>query len=106
MDLDAGRIAEAVGGRLVSGDPKTPGPRRAVVDSRAVEPGDLFVGVKGEHADGGEFAEGALAAGAWGVVVGEGYAQGLDGVVIGVGEPLRSLQLLAREWRRELGCPV
>ena len=36
-----------------------PGPRRAVVDSREVEPGDLFVGpARASSADGGEFAAG------------------------------------------------
>ena len=32
-------------------------------------PGDLFVGLRGERADGGAFAAQALAAGAWGVLV-------------------------------------
>ena len=44
-------------------------PERAVVDSRQVRPGDLFFGLRGERADGGEFAASALEAGAWGVVV-------------------------------------
>ena len=32
-----------------------PGPVRAVIDSRDAGPGDLFVGLKGEHVDGGRF---------------------------------------------------
>ena len=36
-------------------------PERAVADSRELRPGDLFFGLRGEHADGGEFA--ALAGG-------------------------------------------
>lgn len=114
MDFAAARVAEAAGGRLLAGDPEAPGPRRAVVDSRAVSKGDLFVGLAGANADGGEFAEGALAAGAWGVLVSEAHAgrvaQAADGsapgAVIGVADPLRALQSLAREWRRALACPV
>jgi UDP-N-acetylmuramoyl-tripeptide--D-alanyl-D-alanine ligase len=108
MDFDAARVAEAAGGRLVAGDPRTPGPGRAVVDSRAVQPGDLFVGLKGEHADGGEFAEQALDSGAWGVLIRESRAVRIerDGVVIGARDPLAAMQALAREWRRALACPV
>jgi UDP-N-acetylmuramoyl-tripeptide--D-alanyl-D-alanine ligase len=107
MDLRAARVAEAAGGRLLAGDPEAPGPRRAVIDSRAIGDGDLFVGLPGVNVDGGEFAERALAAGAWGVLVGERYAQELKGgVVIAASDPLAALQSLAREWRRELGCHV
>jgi UDP-N-acetylmuramoyl-tripeptide--D-alanyl-D-alanine ligase len=107
MDLQATRIADAVGGRIVAGDPEAPGPRRAVVDSRAVGEGDLFVGLRGANVDGGEFAQRALDAGAWGVLVGDAHADVTGtGVVIVVADPLAALQSLAREWRRELGCPV
>jgi UDP-N-acetylmuramoyl-tripeptide--D-alanyl-D-alanine ligase len=86
-------------------------PERAVVDSRQVASGDLFFGLEGEHADGGRFARDALQAGAWGVVVTPEHAAplaeaGLDGWVLGVADPLRSLQRTARAWRRELGCQV
>ena len=33
--------------------PGGPGPARVVIDSREAGPGDLFVGLRGEHADGG-----------------------------------------------------
>jgi UDP-N-acetylmuramoyl-tripeptide--D-alanyl-D-alanine ligase len=109
MDLSAARVAEAAGGRLLAGDPDAPGPRRAVVDSRAVEPGDLFVGLPGVNVDGGAFAERALEADAWGVLVDDRLAHALahaGAPVIAVPEPLAALQSLAREWRRVLGCPV
>src|SRR5436190_5870877 len=107
MDLHAARVAEAAGGRLLAGDPQAPGPRRAVLDSRAIGEGDLFVGLPGVSVDGGEFAERALEAGAWGVLVGDAHATDLDGgVVIAAADPLAALQSLARTWRRELGCPV
>src|SRR5437764_1401422 len=77
MDLSADRIAEAAEGRLVIGDPATPGPRRAVVDSREVHEGDLFVGLRGEHVDGGDYARQALDKGAWGVMVAGDYGDRL-----------------------------
>ena len=39
------------------------------VDSRLVEPGNLFVALPGEHVDGHDFVPAALAAGAAGVLV-------------------------------------
>ena len=70
IDLTAGWVARAAGGRLAAGDPERAGARaRAVIDSRAVEPGDLFVGLRGAGATAGDFAAAALDAGAWGVLV-------------------------------------
>jgi UDP-N-acetylmuramoyl-tripeptide--D-alanyl-D-alanine ligase len=106
IDRDAAWVAEAAQGRLVTGGGDV-GPRRAVVDSRQVGPGDLFVGLPGSNADGGQFAQTALDAGAWGVLVSEDHAGGLSsGVVISVPESLPALQTLARNWRRELGARV
>ena len=66
-------IARAAGATLLAGAPEPAGaadaPARAVVDSRQVGPGDLFVGLAGERADGGAFAAAAIEAGAWGVIV-------------------------------------
>jgi UDP-N-acetylmuramoyl-tripeptide--D-alanyl-D-alanine ligase len=86
-------------------------PERAVVDSRQVRAGDLFVGLRGEREDGGRFAAAALEASAWGVIVGQDHAAELRGLegdawVLASADPLRSLQLLARAWRRELACPA
>jgi len=85
---------------------------RAVVDSRDAGPGDLFVGIAGEHLDGGRFAGDALSAGAWGALVDPVHAADLatDGEgrawVLSSPDPVRSLQQLARAWRRRLGCPL
>ncbi|HEX6458207.1 MAG TPA: UDP-N-acetylmuramoyl-tripeptide--D-alanyl-D-alanine ligase [Thermoleophilaceae bacterium] len=112
IDREAAWVAEAAGGRLVAGDAGGPGPRRAVVDSRDVQPGDLFVGLVGASADGGEFAAQALQAGAWGALVGPHRAEELASTgaggapVIAADNTLHALHGLAREWRRELGCPV
>ena len=102
---DAERVAAAAGARVASGAPA--GPARAVIDSRAIEPGDLFVGLPGSQVDGGRFAARALDAGAWGVLVAPAWVDGLSGgAVLVADDPLAALQALARTWRRELGSAV
>jgi UDP-N-acetylmuramoyl-tripeptide--D-alanyl-D-alanine ligase len=104
------QVARAAGGRLVAPAPHADGPSRAVIDSRAAGPGDLFVGLVGEHVDGGRFAAQALAHGAWGVLVAPEHADAArcarPGTVIAAEDPLAGLQRLATAWRRALDCPV
>jgi UDP-N-acetylmuramoyl-tripeptide--D-alanyl-D-alanine ligase len=104
------QVAQAAGGRLVAPAPSADGPRRAVIDSRAAGPGDLFVGLVGEHVDGGRFAAQALAGGAWGVLVAPDHADAArcatPGVLIAADDPLAALQRLATAWRRALASPV
>jgi UDP-N-acetylmuramoyl-tripeptide--D-alanyl-D-alanine ligase len=110
--MTAAWVAEAAGGRLVAGDQGAEGPREAVVDTREAGAGDLFVGLRGEHVDGGDHAPEALAAGAWGVLVASEHAERAahsapeGAAVIAADDPLAALQALARAWRRELGCRV
>jgi UDP-N-acetylmuramoyl-tripeptide--D-alanyl-D-alanine ligase len=104
IDTTAGWVAESAGGRLVAGDPQAPGPRRAVIDTRAIEPGDLFVGLPGSRLDGGQFAAQAMDAGAWGTLTTPQHATSSS--AIAAEDPLRALQTLARAWRRELGAKV
>jgi UDP-N-acetylmuramoyl-tripeptide--D-alanyl-D-alanine ligase len=107
-DWSAERIAKAAGAELRSDGPQpNGGPSRVVIDSREVEPGDLFVGLPGAHDDGGRFATQALEAGAWGVIVGAHFAfRAAGGVVLEASDPLAALQSLARGWRRELAAKV
>jgi len=103
------QVARAAGGRLAAPVALPGGPARAVIDSRAAGPGDLFVGLVGENVDGGRFAAQALDGGAWGVLVAGEHAEALgaaDGAVIAADDPLGALQRLATTWRRALGCPV
>jgi UDP-N-acetylmuramoyl-tripeptide--D-alanyl-D-alanine ligase len=104
---DADRVAAAAGARVVRGHGLV-GPARVVIDSRAVSPGDLFVGLSGARAEGGAFARGALESGAWGVLVAPRWVQDLParGVVLAAEDPLAALGALARSWRRELGAAV
>ncbi|HET7177256.1 MAG TPA: UDP-N-acetylmuramoyl-tripeptide--D-alanyl-D-alanine ligase [Solirubrobacterales bacterium] len=119
MNLDPEQIAAAIGAEIVAAGPAG-SPRRAVVDSREAGPGDLFFGLRGERADGGEFAAAAIAAGAWGVVVQAASARssfqplsggkddrgGARAWVFAVEDPLAALGALARAWRLALGARV
>jgi UDP-N-acetylmuramoyl-tripeptide--D-alanyl-D-alanine ligase len=109
-DWSPEQVAQAAGGRLVAPAPRPGGPARAVIDSRAVGPGDLFVGLPGENVDGGRFAPQALAGGAWGVLVAPEHAEAaqcaMPSALIAAEDPLLALQRLATAWRRALGCQV
>ena len=99
---DAARIAAAAGARVVQGREGAPG--RVVIDSREVQPGDLFVGLRGERVDGGAYAEQAWRAGAWGVLVAPDHAPAqAGGALFTHPDPLEAMQSLAREWRKALG---
>ncbi len=93
-------------GTLVSGDPS----RLAEVictNSRALQPGELFLALRGENFDGHTFISEAAESGALGVIAAE-FPAGLpvDFVVIKVADTLRALQSIAAEYRRSLGLKV
>lgn len=112
IDLTAARIAEEAGAEILAAGPEDAYPERAVVDSRAVGRGDLFVGLPGERVDGGRFASDALSVGAWGVLVDRAHGADLaregrgSSWVLAANEPRAALQRLARGWRRIIGCPL
>jgi UDP-N-acetylmuramoyl-tripeptide--D-alanyl-D-alanine ligase len=89
-EWDIDKVARAAGASVVhrpgdgaerggaSGDEQAiapPGPVGVSIDSRKVEKGDLFIGLKGERTDGGRYVAQALEAGAWGVLVAPENAQ-------------------------------
>jgi UDP-N-acetylmuramoyl-tripeptide--D-alanyl-D-alanine ligase len=106
------RIAGSAGAELVRGIRRAAeGPARVVIDSRSIEPGDLFIALPGERVDGGRFAADALRAGAWGVVAAPAWAREAaavaeGGAVMAAEYPVASLGALAREWRRDLAAHV
>jgi UDP-N-acetylmuramoyl-tripeptide--D-alanyl-D-alanine ligase len=113
--LSPQEIAAALGAEVLAEGAAEP-PRRATIDSSATGEGDLFFGLPGANRDGGEFAEAALAAGAWGAVVRpalrsqflpvSGKKCDLNAWVFAVEDPLAAMQGLARAWRRALGARV
>jgi UDP-N-acetylmuramoyl-tripeptide--D-alanyl-D-alanine ligase len=107
------RVAGTAGAELARPHPDGragDGPARIVIDSREAGPGDLFVGIPGEHVDGGSFAAAVLEACAWGVLVTPEWAAeaiAADAGVVLVSEtPVPALGALARAWRRDLAAHV
>ncbi|MGH9441173.1 MAG: UDP-N-acetylmuramoyl-tripeptide--D-alanyl-D-alanine ligase [Thermoanaerobaculia bacterium] len=74
------------------------------VDSRKVEPGNLFVALTGERADGHEFVSAAFERGARAALVSRvPPSYSADRPVFVVPDPLEALQKLAAEKRRQAG---
>lgn len=103
-------VLTATGGRLTAGngDNQVCG---VSTDSRRIEPGNLFIALKGENFDGHVFVRPALEAGAAGVVVSEPCQIDLEkppgrGAVIEVADTLRALGDLAHAYRRRFSIPV
>jgi UDP-N-acetylmuramoyl-tripeptide--D-alanyl-D-alanine ligase len=104
--LTVGWVAAAIAGRIVSGDPGQ-AVGNVATDSRSMQPGDLFVAIRGPRFDGHEFVDEAIARGAMGAIVEAGRAGGAGGVaIIEVGESIRALQNLAHAVREASGSKV
>jgi UDP-N-acetylmuramoyl-tripeptide--D-alanyl-D-alanine ligase len=104
FNLAAEAIAEAAGGRLISGDPR----RLAAgvsTDSRTIRAGELFVPLKGPNFDGHRFVAAALQRGACGALLEpgeEGAAASFPGpFFIRVPDALKALGDLAHFWRNK-----
>ena len=107
--LDSDFVAAALGLELRArcGPPRAFG--RAAIDSRAVQAGDLFVGLPGERRHGREFAAEAVANGAAGLLLDRlppGRAARIEGIggvsTFCAPDPLAALQQLAASWRAAL----
>ena len=84
--------------------------RGIVTDSRQLQPGEIFLALRGERHDANRAAvlRDALGRGARCLVVRRGAAASLQTAValLEVDDTLRAYQQLARAWRRQLGLPV
>ena len=97
--------AAACGGRLIGcGEPEAQ-IGRAVIDSRAVETGDLFVAYRGERTDGHRFIASALEKGAVCALC-ERVPEGVEGPALVVDDVQRALEGIAAAYRRTLHIPV
>ena len=107
LPLKLSEVAAACGGRLVCADPSLV-VGGVSIDSRTLSPGDLFIGLRGEHDDGDTFAAAALHAGACAVVVrGETSAKLPPGAAhVVVDEGLVALARLASVVRTRSGAQV
>jgi UDP-N-acetylmuramoyl-tripeptide--D-alanyl-D-alanine ligase len=73
LRLTLGWVAEAVGGRIRSGDPRGE-IGNIVTDSRTLQPGDFFIALRGVRFDAHEFVGEAFERGAIGAIVDRGFA--------------------------------
>ena len=103
--MTLGDIAACIGSEAVlHGDARTV-IQRVHTDTRTLQPGDLFVALRGERFDGHDFLVQAQRSGAVALLAEQGLAEaGLTGVQ--VPDSLIGLQALARAWRAQLALPV
>lgn len=101
LTLTADDLARLTGGRLLSRSGRPI--RGAAVDSRAIEPGQLFVALPGERTDGHAFVADAVSRGAAAVVVTRPVPDPGslgDVTIVRVADGLAALAALAAGWRR------
>ena len=99
------RAAEACGGRLLGVSDGTVELGRVVIDSRFVEPGDLFAAYQGERVDGHDYIPAAIQKGA-ACCLAQRVPQGVNGPVLLVEDVQAALEQIAAAYRRELSIPV
>jgi len=101
MSRTLGFFAAACGGRLDGPDGGFGG---VSIDSRTLEPGDLFVAIRGERFDGHDFAEAAAGRGACAVAVSRDVPVAVPRIV--VDDTLAALTAAAAAWRRRFDIPL
>jgi len=101
MIRDLAELARVTGGALHGANAAF---GAVTTDSRTLEPGALFVALRGERFDGHEFVAQAAARGAAGVLVGRSVAAVAAQVV--VADPLAALAQFANAWRRDFAGTV
>jgi len=88
---------------------------RFSIDSRNLQPGDLFVALKGEHVDGHNFIAEALNKGAVGLIISADRQDVLKKIeprqiknklVLAVPDTFEFIYQIAAAWRTQFACPV
>ncbi len=104
MMMTLGLAHELLPGSVLTGDPATP-IARVHTDTRTLQPGDLFVALRGERFDAHEFLPQAKAAGAVAVLAQHGVDTcGLPGLT--VPDTRAALGWLASGWRARFDIPL
>ncbi|RJP24811.1 MAG: UDP-N-acetylmuramoyl-tripeptide--D-alanyl-D-alanine ligase [Candidatus Abyssobacteria bacterium SURF_5] len=104
-------MTDLCGGRLIAGASSSPVSGLST-DTRTIQPGEVFLALKGERFDGHAFAEKALEKGAAAVIAERGQLREMqerlpdDGGLIEVGDTLAALHLLAQRYRAMFHIPV
>jgi UDP-N-acetylmuramoyl-tripeptide--D-alanyl-D-alanine ligase len=98
-------IAAATGGRLLGALGPVTG---ASIDTRTLQPGDLFFAIKGDARDGHDFVRDALAKGAAAAVVAEARAEEFAdaGPLVAVPDVLEAMAALGRAARQRTGAKI
>ncbi|MCX6999667.1 MAG: Mur ligase family protein, partial [Candidatus Sumerlaeota bacterium] len=108
MNLTLKEIILSTGGELIHGRPDTI-VASISTDTRALQPGDLFVALKGPNFDGSQFTADAFERGAIGALV-SGLPEGLqisDGeCLVSVENTEKALGDIALLWRRKISADV
>lgn len=105
MLMTVSEIVKACGGKLLCGDPKTQ-VTQVTTDSRQVEPGALFVPIRGERVDAHLFISATLEAGAAAVLTQEHTAMQDTHAWIAVEDTEKALQALAKAYRARFSIPI
>lgn len=109
LAMTLGWLAEAAGGRVLSGDAGLP-IGDVSTDTRALRRGDFFVALRGPRFDGNAFVDEAIDRGAMGALVDRGAEVSPDalarGAIVRVDDTTRGLQALAHAVRRASGTRV
>ncbi len=108
-ELALEEVLAGTGGELWGDLPPGARFRRIERDSRRVEPGDLFIAIRGEQLDGHAFVADAAARGAGAALVGRAWAEIQAATplpLVVVDEPVAALQRLAAHRRERLDVTV
>ncbi|MDQ6622240.1 MAG: UDP-N-acetylmuramoyl-tripeptide--D-alanyl-D-alanine ligase [Verrucomicrobiota bacterium] len=105
--LSLSQIAEFAGGKLEAGN-GAQSVTRISTDSRTIQPGDLFVPIRGENFDGQQFVRQTAERGAAGALVEENWRGDVprDFALIRVADTLVGYQNIAAAYRKFLGLKV
>lgn len=116
-------VAGVTAGTIVRGKPADLEFSGVSIDTRTIQPGELFVAIRGDRFDGADFVNEAIGRGATGVIVPSGWTarhrtpadsdagevgirRTVIPVLIEVEDTIRALQALARAVRRASGTSV
>lgn len=104
-NITVSKAARLCSGRIIGNSYEDREIARVIIDSRAVEPGDMFAAYKGERADGHDYIPAAFAKGA-ACCLAERLPEGAQGPVILVDDVQKALETLAGAYRETLDIPV
>ena len=104
-NMTLAQAAEACGGKLCGRYDENSPLGRIVIDSRAVEPGDLFAAYKGERVDGHDYISAAFDKGA-ACCVAQRIPEGETRPILLVEDVQRALEQIAEAYRTTLSLPI